>query len=154
MTILKVNGGPTKPHNTILSFTATMKATNPTTKAIAIHLLHSGLSIHQIASQLSLSIGTVNNIHSKHCPGLANLPGGHPPKLSAGDVRHALYIFSSKKAENAMQVTQTLRNVSGTSFSASTTRRHLKGAGLKAVIKKKESLLTARHRENRLGLAL
>ena len=53
-----------------------------------------------------------------------------------------------------MQVTQARRNVSGTSLSASTTRRHLKRAGLKAVIKKKEPLLAARHRENRLELAL
>ena len=45
-------------------------------------------------------------------------------------------------------------DVGGTSLSASTTRRHLKGAGLKAVIKKKKPLLTARHRKNRLELAL
>ena len=127
MTIFEVNSGPTNSHNTILSFTTTMKATSSTTKANAIHLLHSGLSIRQIASQLSQSIGTVSNIHSKHCPGLANPPGARPPKLSAGDIRHALYLFDSKKAENAMQVTQTLRDVGGTSLSASTTRRHLKG---------------------------
>ena len=131
MTILKANSGPTKPHNTILSFTTTMKAINSTTKANVIHLLHSGLSIRQIASQLSLSIGTVSNIRSKHCLCLANPPGGHPPKLSASDIRHALYLFSSKKAESAVQVTQPLRDVGGTSLSASTTRRHLKGAGLK-----------------------
>ena len=53
-----------------------------------------------------------------------------------------------------MQVTQTLRDVSGTSLSASTTRRHLKRAGLKAVIKEKKPLLTARHRKNRLELVL
>ena len=101
-----------------------------------------------------LSIGTVSNIHSKHCPGLANLPGGHPPKLNANEVRHVLHLFSSRKAKSAVQVTQALRDVGGTSLSASTTRRHLKGAGLKAVIKKKEPLLTARHRKNRLELAL
>ena len=154
MTIVKVNGGPTKPHNTTLSFTATMKATNPTTKANVFHLLHSGLSIHQTASQLSLSTGTVSSICSKHCPGLANLTGSHPPKLSASDIRHTLYLFSSKKAENAVQVTQALRDVGGTSLSASTTRRHLKRASLKAVIKKKKPLLTARHRKSRLELAL
>ena len=154
MTILKVNSGPTKPHNTILFFTTTMKAINSTTKANVIHLLHSGLSIRQIASQLSLSIGTVSNIRSKHCPGLANPSGGRPPKLSASDIRHALYLFSSKKAENAVQVTQALRDVGGTSLSASTTRRHLKSASLKAVIKEKTPLLTARHRKSRLELAL
>ena len=127
MTILKVASGPTKPHNTTLSFATTVKSTNPTTKAIAIHLLHSGLSIHQIAIQLSLSIGTVNNIHSKHCPGLANLPGGHPPKLNANEVRHVLHLFSSRKAKSAVQVTQALRDVGGTSLSVSTIRRCLKG---------------------------
>ena len=64
MTILKVNSGPTKPHNTTLPFAATVKATNSTTKANVIHLLHSGLSIHQIALWLSLGIGTVDNICS------------------------------------------------------------------------------------------
>ena len=154
MTILKVNSGPTKPHNTTLSFTATVKAIDPITKANAIHLLHSSLSTRQIASQLSLGIGTVSNIRSKHCPGLAIPPGGRPPKLSASDIRHALHLFSSRKAENAVQVTQALRDVGGTSLSASTTRRHLKRAGLKAVIKKKKPLLTARHMKNRLELVL
>ena len=154
MTILKDNSEPTKSHNTTLPFAATVKATNPTTKANVIHLLHSGLSICQIASQLSLSIGTVSNIRSKHCPGLANPSGGRPPKLSASDIRHALHLFSSRKAENAVQVTQALRDVGGTSLSASTIRRHLKRAGLKAVIKKKKPLLTARHRKSRLELAL
>ena len=126
MTILKVNRGPTKSHNTFLFFTTTMKAINPTTKATVIHMLQSGFSIRQIASQLSLSHGTVGNIHSKHCPGLANPSGGHPLEPSASDIKHALYLFSSKKAENAVQVTQTLRDVGGTFLSASIIRRHLK----------------------------
>ena len=46
--------------------------------------------------------------------------------LSASDIRHALYLFSSKKVENAVQVTQTLRDVGGTFLSASIIRRHLK----------------------------
>ena len=53
-----------------------------------------------------------------------------------------------------MQVTQALRDVSGTSIPASATMRHLKRAGSKAVVKKKKPLLTARHRKNRLEFAL
>ena len=47
-----------------------------------------------------------------------------------------------------------LRDITNTPVSPQTVRRHLKQAGLKAVVKKKKPLLTARHRKNRLDYAI
>jgi len=51
--------------------------------------------------------------------------------------------LSSGKADTAVGVTKALQNVINQPLSAETTRRYLKKAGVKAVVKKKKLLLTA-----------
>ena len=53
-----------------------------------------------------------------------------------------------------MEVTRALQVVINQPLSSETTRRHLKKAGMKAVVKKKEPLLTARHKRERMDFGL
>ena len=53
-----------------------------------------------------------------------------------------------------MEVSRALQDVINQPISAETTRRYLKRAGLKAVVKKKKPLLTARHKRARMDFAL
>ena len=78
----------------------------------------------------------------------------HPPKLSETDTHYAQYLITSRKAENATQITQILQQVINRSLTSQTTRNHLKRAGLKAVVEAKRPLLTKRHRKERLDFAL
>src|SRR3954467_3246828 len=59
----------------------------------------------------------------------------------------------SGKAETAVEVARTLWDVINQPVSAETTRRYLKKAGMKAVVKKKKPLLSARHKKARLDFA-
>ena len=79
--------------------------------------------------------------------------GGRPSKLSARNIQHAIHLLSGK-AETAVDVTRALQDVVDGSLSVDTTRRHLKKAGMKAVVKKKKPLLTAKHRRERLDFAM
>src|ERR1700761_3928315 len=71
--------------------------------------------------------------------------GGHPKKLSPSNIHHAIHLISTQSAENAVQVTKTLTNIINQPLSPSTTCFHLKKAGMKAVVKTKCPLLSARH---------
>ena len=70
------------------------------------------------------------------------------------NTHHAQHLITSRKAENATQITQILQQVTNQSLTSQTTRNHLKRAGMKAVVKAKRPLLTKRHRKERLDFAL
>ena len=80
--------------------------------------------------------------------------GGRPSKLSSTDVRHALRLIGTGKADNAVQVTRALAPITNNNVHPQTMRRHLKQAGMKAVHKQKKPLLTLRHQKNRLDFAI
>ena len=63
------------------------------------------------------------------------------------NVQHAICLISSGRAETAVEVTRALCDVVNGPVSPETTRRYLKKAGMKAVVKKKKPLLTAKHRK-------
>jgi hypothetical protein len=119
-----------------------------------LSLLNSGHSAHDISPLVGLHHTTISRLHRKHCPYLKKQSGGCPPKLSAADTRYALHLITSRKAENAVQVTQILRDMTNQSLSGETTHCHLKDAGMKAVVKAKKPLLTKRHRKERLDWAV
>jgi transposase len=119
-----------------------------------ISLLTSGSSIPQITIATGVGHGTVSRIRSQYCPNLPKSTGGRPSKLKPVDVRHALNLITSQRAETAVEVTRTLRNISNQPLSSQTVRRHLKTIGMKAVAKKKRPLLKKRHRQARLDFAL
>jgi hypothetical protein len=79
--------------------------------------------------------------------------GGRPTKLTSKNVHHATYLITSQKADDAVQVARTLRNITNQSLTAQTVRRHLKAAGMKAVVKKKRPLLKPQHKRACLDFA-
>ena len=119
-----------------------------------LSLLDSGHSAHQISSSTGLHISTISRLHRKHHPYLHKLIGEHPPKLSEADTRYAQHLITSRKAENASQITQILKEITNQSLTSQTTCNHIKKSGLKAVVKTKKPLLTKRHRKERLDFAL
>ena len=116
--------------------------------------LDSGHSIRSIASSTGVSIAAISRLHSKKHSDLQKSVGGCPAKLSPANIRHAIHLISSRKAENAIQVTKTLSNVINQPFHPNTIRHHLKKCGMKAVVKSKCPLLSAKHRKARLDFAI
>ena len=119
-----------------------------------ISLLDSGHSGHEIHSITGFSIGVISKIRAVYHPGLPKAPGGHPRKLSEANMRHALRLIYSRRAENAVQIARALQDITNQPLSADTVHRGLKRAGMKAVVKKKKPVLTQRHRRARLDFAL
>ena len=107
-------------------------------------MLDAGQSAHSIASTTGFNVSTITRLHSKEHSELQKSTGGHPLKLSPINIHHAVYLITSQKAENAVQVTKTLRNIINQPLSPSTVRLHLKKTGMKTVVKSKCPFLSAR----------
>ncbi|KIK29003.1 hypothetical protein PISMIDRAFT_81649, partial [Pisolithus microcarpus 441] len=65
----------------------------------------------------------------------------------------AQHLITSGKAENAVQVTKSLSNIINQSLSANTVHLHLKKSGVKAVVKTKHPILSAKHHKACLDFA-
>ena len=133
---------------------STMHALTAAQVEHVIHLIDSEHSVRQISSLSGFSTATISRIWSKHCPHIPKSSGGRPSKLSPTDMHHAVRLLTSGKAENATQVTQSLQSITGQPLSRETVRRHLKDAGLTAVVKKKRPLLSQRHKRERMDFAI
>ena len=131
-----------------------MKDTSSAKVNLVLSLLDSGHTGYQISSQTGLSTGTISKICSKHCSNLPKSSGGHPSKLSENDICYATRLITTGKADNAVQVAKSLADVTNKTLSPQTVRNRLKGVGMKAVVKKKRPLLSARHRKERLDFAI
>ena len=118
-----------------------------------VTLLTSGTSAHEIHHLTGASIGAISKIRAEYCPELPKSSGGHPRKLPAANINYAKRIIRMRKADNAVQVTKALKDVTNQSISSQTVRRNLKEIGLRPVVKRKRPLLTARHRRERLQWA-
>ena len=81
-------------------------------------------------------------------------PGGRPSKLSDQDTRYALRLIGTGKADNAVQVTQSLQNIINQPLSAKTVHPHLSEAGIEAVVKRRRLFLSKHHRRERLDFAI
>ena len=119
-----------------------------------LSLIDSGHSAHQISSIVGLHHSTISRLQNRYCPYLQKASGGCPPKLSEADTHYALHLITSGKAENAVQITQTIQDITNQSLSAQTTCHYLKKAGMKSVVKTARPLLTKRHRKERSDFAL
>jgi len=131
-----------------------MHTLSPTNQNHILFLLDAGHTATQIAASTGYGIATVSRLHSKHCPHLSKSLGGCPSKLSPANIHHAQHLISSGKADTAVDVTKTLRNVTNQSLSAQTVHNSLKLAGMKAMVKKKKPFLSKRHRKARMDFAL
>ena len=55
-----------------------------------------------------------------YCPYIKKASGGHPSKLSEQDIRYAIRLIGTGKAENAVQVTKALQDSTNQPLSAQT----------------------------------
>jgi hypothetical protein len=74
-------------------------------------MLDAGHSAHSIAFITGVHSSTISRLHSKEHSELQKSSGGHPTKLSPANICHAVHLITSQKAENAVQVTKTLYNI-------------------------------------------
>ena len=108
-------------------------------------MLDAGQSGEAIARKTGVSSSAISKLHSKEHSVLFKAIGGCPSKLSPTNICHAQHLITLGKAENAVQVTKALSNIINQPLSANTVHLHLKKAGMKAVVKSKCLLLSARH---------
>ena len=117
-------------------------------------MLDAGHSTHSISSATGIHPSTISRLHSQECSELQKSVEGHPSKLSSTNVCHAIHLITSHKAENVVQVTKTLsNNIINQPLSPNTVHQHLKKSGMKAVVKRKHPLLSAKHRKAHLDFA-
>ena len=86
-----------------------------------ISLLEAGHSAHEISSATGVHSSTISRLHRKHYPYLLKSSGGHPTKLSSSNICHGPHLISTGKAENAVQVTKALQDITNEPLSAQTT---------------------------------
>ena len=130
-----------------------VKSLSLTQQKTILSLLDAGHSGEAIAKQTGVSPSAISKLCSKKRSALPKAIGGRPSKLSPTNIRHAQHLITSGRAENAVQVTKALSNIINEPLSASTVRLHLKKSGMKAVVKSKRPILSARHRKARLDFA-
>jgi transposase len=131
-----------------------MKPISTAQQSHIINLLNAGHSAHETSAITGVHYSTISRLCRKHCPYLPKSSGGHPSKLSGRNVNHALHLITSGKVDTAVEATKVLQDVINQPLSAQTTRRYLKRAGMKAVVKKKKPLLTPRHKRERMDFAI
>ena len=89
-----------------------MKPISEETRNNILSLLDNGLSSRKITAQLGVSRATIDRIREKSRTDIQKSRGGQPTKLSATDKRRLLRKITSGKADNAVQLTRELRDVS------------------------------------------
>ena len=113
-----------------------MRTLSPAQKNHILSMLDAGHSAHSIASITGVHTSTISRLHSKERSELHKSFGGRPTKLFPTNIYYAIHLITTRKAENAVQVTKSLKNITNKSLSTTTVQRHLKKAGMKAVVKK------------------
>ena len=82
-----------------------------------LHLIDSDHSNYQISSLTGHSTATISCLWSKHHPHIPKSSGGRPSKLSQTNIRHAVCLINSGKADNATQITHSLQSITNQSLS-------------------------------------
>ena len=118
-----------------------------------ITLLDAGTSGHQIYRLTGLGIETISRVYSQYCSELPKSSGGRPSKLTPANIGYAKCIVHMGKADNAVQVTKALQDVTNQSISSQTVCCNLKKSGLLPVVKRKQPLLKLHHRKDQLHFA-
>ena len=118
-----------------------------------LSLLDSGHSGEAIAKRTGVSPSAISKLCSKQCSLLPKAVRDYPSKLSPTNIQHAQHLITSGKAENAIQVIKAFTNIINHPLSANMVHHHLKEADMKAVVKSKHPLLSARHHKAHLDFA-
>jgi hypothetical protein len=83
-----------------------------------ITLLNSGTSTHDIHHLTGANTGAISKICTEYCSELPKSSGGRPRKLTTTDINYAKHLIQMRKADNAVQVTKTLKDVTNQSISS------------------------------------
>ena len=100
------------------------------------------LSCQNIASQTGIGKSTVARVLKEVQPDKENHYGGCPSKLSPTNKCAIVQRILTGKASNAVQATHFINTIISTPVSSQTARNTVKEASLKAVVKKKNPLLS------------
>src|SRR5258705_11928092 len=102
-----------------------------------LSLIDSGKSAHEIHSITAIGLTTITCYWSEHCPNVPNPSGCHPKKLTDANLHHATCLIHTRKAENAVPITQSRCTITNQSLSPQTAHNCLNQSGWKAVVKRK-----------------
>jgi Transposase len=130
-----------------------MQSLFPAQKNTILTMLNAGQSVYSISATTGAHASTISRLCSKEHSNLQKSTGGRLKKLSPSNIRHAIHLIFTQRAENAVQVTKSLTNIINQPLSPSTVHLHLKKAGMKAVVKTKRPLLSAKHHKACLDFA-
>ena len=119
-----------------------------------LHLLDSGASAHEISTSTTAHCSTISRIKSKYHSNLAKPTSGCPKLLTPADTYYVVHLVASQKADNASQVKKLLTHTLPHPVSTKTIHQNLSCTGMKAVVKVKCPLLTAKHHRVHLDWAL
>ena len=97
-----------------------MRTLSLTQKNYILSMLDAGHFAHHISSITGVHASTIFWLHSKECSELYKLSGGCPTKLSPTNICHAIHLITTRKAENAVQVTKSLKTITNQSLSPTT----------------------------------
>ena len=100
-------------------FSASKHIMQPLTTAQHNHiitLLDAGTSGHQIHHLTGIGISTISRLHSQHRSELSKSSGGRPSKLTPANIGYAKRIIRMGRADNAVQVTKALQDVTNRSL--------------------------------------
>ena len=130
-----------------------MQSLSPAQQNTILTLLDAGQSASSISASTGVYLSTISILCFKEHSELQKSTEGHSKRLSPSNICHAIHLIFTQRAENAVQVTKTISKIINQPLSPSTTCLHLKKAGMKAVVKTKHPLLSAKHQKARLDFA-
>ena len=130
-----------------------MRSLSLAQKNTILTMLDAGQSARSVSASTGVHLSTISRLRSNERSELWKCTGGRQKKLFPSNIHHAIHLIFTQRAENAVQVTKTLFNIINQPLSPSTTCLHLKKAGMKAAVKTKHPLLSAKHRQARLNFA-
>ncbi len=93
-----------------------MRTLSFTQKNHILSMLDAGHSAHSIGSITGVHTSTISRLHSKECSEVHKSSSGHSTKLSPANIYYAIYLITTRKAENAVQVIKTLKNITNQSL--------------------------------------
>ena len=97
-----------------------MKTLSLAQKNHILSMLDAGHSTHHIGSITGVHTSTIFRLHSKEHSKLYKSSDGHLTKLSSTNIYYAIHFIIIKKAENAVQVTKSLKTITNQSLSPTT----------------------------------
>ena len=130
-----------------------MQFLSPAQKSTILTMLDADQSASSISASTGVHLSTISRHRFKEHSELQKSTEGCSKKLFPSNICHAIHLISTQRAENAVQVTKTLFNIINQPLSPSITCLYLKKAGMKAVVKTKHPLLSAKHQKARLDFA-